>query len=82
MINISYDCEVSSSNFCRLDRFKQINQHYENKLTKNIRPTDILQIYTEYLVNVHKFTKYLVNSYHQKGVKHYALTNWNQIKPI
>jgi hypothetical protein len=56
-----------------------------NKITKNIRPTDILQIYTKYLVNVlkftkylvnvHKFTKYLVYSYHQKGVKHYVLTN-------
>ena len=30
--------------------------HYEKKLTKNIRPTDILQ----YLVNIVKFTKYLV----------------------
>ena len=59
--------------------------HYENKLTKNIRPTDILQIYikylinvlkfTKYLINVTKFTKYLVNSYHQRGVKHYVLTN-------
>ena len=66
--------------------------HYEKKLTKNIRPTDVLQIYTKhlvnvlkftkYLVNVHKFTKYLVNSYHQKGAKHYVLTNWNQITPI
>ena len=28
--------------------------HYENKLTKNIRPT-------KYLVDVLKFTKYLVN---------------------
>ena len=46
--------------------------HYENKLTKNIRPTNILKIYTKYLVNVfkftkcylnvHKFTKILVNS--------------------
>ena len=47
--------------------------HYENKLTKNIRPTDILQIYvcyylanglkyTKYLVNVPKFTKSLANS--------------------
>ena len=57
--------------------------HYEKKLTKNIRPTDDLQIYTKYLVNVLKFefTKYLVkvhkftNSYHQKGVKHYILTD-------
>ena len=24
------------------------NIHYENKLTKNIRPTDILQIYTAF----------------------------------
>ena len=52
-------------------------QHYENKHTKNIRPNDILQIYikfwaylfTKNLVNVLKFTKYLVDSYHQKGVK-------------
>ena len=56
--------------------------HYEKRLTKNIRPTDILVIYTiyihkftKYLENVHKFTKSLVNSYHQKGVKHYILTN-------
>ena len=55
--------------------------HYEKKLTKNIRSTNILQIYinalkfTKYLINVHKFTKYLVNSYHQRGVKHYVLTN-------
>ena len=55
--------------------------YYENKLTKNIRPTDILQMYinvlkfTKHSVNDHKFTKYLVNSYHQKGVKHYILTN-------
>ena len=35
--------------------------HYENKFTKNIRPTDILQIYTKYLVNVLNVTKYLVN---------------------
>ena len=67
-------------------RFK-FQAHNENKLTKNIRPTDILQIYTsiyylvnvlkptKYLVNVPKFTKYLVNSYHQRGVKHYILTN-------
>ena len=58
--------------------------HDESKLTKNIKPTDILQIYTEYLanvlkftkhlVNVHKFTKCLVKSYHQKGVKHYILS--------
>ena len=62
-----------------------LNLHYENKLTKNIRATDILQIYTKSLVNVlkftkdleivHKFTKMLVNSYHQKGVKHYVLIN-------
>ena len=52
------------------------------KPTKNIRPTDSLQMYTKYLVNVHKFTKYLVNSYQQKGVKHYILTNWNQITQI
>ena len=66
--------------------------HYENKITKNIKPTDILQIYTKYLVNVlkftkylvnvHKFTKSLVNSYHQKGVKHYVLTNWYQMTSI
>ena len=30
---------------------------------------------TKHLVEVHKFTKYLVNSYHQKDVKHYILTN-------
>ena len=36
-------------------------------------------IVTKYLVNVPKFTKYLVYSYHQKGVKHYAFNNWNQI---
>ena len=24
----------------------------------------------------------LVNSYHQEGVKHYVLTNWNQITPV
>ena len=41
--------------------YKFILMHYENKLTKNIRPTDILQIYTKYLVNVLNFTKYLVN---------------------
>ena len=35
--------------------------HYEKKLTKNIRPTDILEIYTKYSVNVLKFTKYLGN---------------------
>ena len=35
--------------------------HYENKLTKNVRPTDILQIYTKYSVIFFKFTKYLVN---------------------
>ena len=37
--------------------------HYENKLTKNNRPTDILQIYTKYLVNVFKFAicEYLLN---------------------
>ena len=35
--------------------------HYENKLTKNIRPTDILQIYTKYFVNVLESTKYLVS---------------------
>ena len=60
-------------------------KHYENKVTKNIRPTDILQILnklTKYLVNVLKFTKYLVNSYHQKGVKHYVLTNWYQMTTI
>ena len=34
--------------------------HYEKKLTKNIRPTDNLQIYTKYLVNVLKLTNYLV----------------------
>ena len=33
--------------------------HYENKLIKNIRPTDILEIYTKYLVNFLKFTKYI-----------------------
>jgi hypothetical protein len=38
--------------------------------------------FTKHLVNVHKFTKCLVNSYHQKDVKHYILTNWNQITPI
>ena len=48
--------------------------HYEKNITKNIRPTDILQICTSmYLVNVLKFTKYLVNSYHQRG--NYFLTN-------
>ena len=26
--------------------------HYENKLTKNIRPTDILQIYTKFRANL------------------------------
>ena len=63
-------------------------QHYEKKLTKNIRPTDILQIFskysqiTKYLVNVPKFTKYLVYSYHHKGVKHYVLTNWYQMTSI
>jgi hypothetical protein len=60
----------------KLDKFLL---HYENKLTKNIRPTNLLQIYTgvvnalkftKYLVNVPKFTKYLVNSYHHKDVKH------------
>ena len=67
------------------NKFEEI--HYEKKLTKNIRPTDILQIYTsiyylvnvlkftKYLVNVPKLTKYLINSYHQRGVKHYVLTN-------
>ena len=28
------------------DCHNQTKLHYENKLTKNIRPTDILQIYT------------------------------------
>ena len=34
-----------------------------------------LSKFTKCLVNVLKFTKYSVNSYHQKGVKHYVLTN-------
>ena len=68
-----------------IGQFKSSPIHYEKKLTKNIRPTDIFQMYTKYLVNVlkctkhlvnvHKFHKYLVNSYHQKDVKHYVLTN-------
>ena len=57
--------------------------HYENKL---IPKTLYQQIYTKYFEDDLKFTKYLVNvhklSYHQKGVKHYILTNWNQITPI
>ena len=52
----------------------QYKVHYENKLTKNIRPTNVMQIYTN-LLDVPKFTKYLVNSYHQRSVKHYVLTN-------
>ena len=39
-------------------------------------------IFTKYLVKVPKYTKYLVDSYHQKGVKDYILINWNQITPI
>ena len=31
--------------------------------TKNIRPTDILLVFSKYLVNVLKFTKYLVNAH-------------------
>ena len=38
--------------------------------------------FTKYLVNILKFTKYSVNSYHQKGMKHYVLTNWNQMTTI
>ena len=74
-----------------LDKQGSRAKHYEKKLTKNIRPTDILQKYTKYLVNalkftkhlvnVQKFTKHLVKSYLQKGVKHDILTNWNQITP-
>ena len=39
---------------------KAASVHYENKLIKNIRPTDIVN-FPKYLVNVLKFTKYLVN---------------------
>ena len=60
---------------------RSIKNHYENKLTKNIR-TNWYLIFTKYLVNILKFTKYLVNSYHQRDVKHYVLTNWYQMTPI
>ena len=55
-------------------------KHYTNWYFGNIHL--ILSKFTKYLVNVLKFTKYSVNSYHQKGVKHYVLTNWNQMAPI
>ena len=91
MLKISIATDIKDMSMSKWGKRYSIEYefHYENKLTKNIRPTDILQIYTtlwrkftKYLVNVLKFTKYLVNFYHQKGVKHYVLTNWNQITPI
>ena len=52
-INITPSCQIDKQNRVCFVFLK----HYENKLTKNIRPTD----FTKYLVNVFKFTKYLVN---------------------
>ena len=63
-VNCFYD-QDSGHIFEKLGRHSLIYAHYEKKLTKSIRQTDILQIYTStYLVNVLKFTKmfpYLLN---------------------
>ena len=85
MDHINKSCFVKKIRFLPLNlsrkalTFSSLNRNLKKigvkKLTKNIRLTDILQMYTKYLVNVLKFTKYSVNSYHQKGVKHYILTN-------
>ena len=44
--------------------------HYEKKITKNIRPTDILLVFSK------------CSQIYQKGVKHYVLTNWYQMTSI
>ena len=67
---------------CKADRVKVA---IFNIMKKNLPKTLDQLIFCKYLVNVLKFTKCLVNvhkfaiylaySYHQKGVKHYVLTN-------
>ena len=39
---------IENKHFFTKSCHRQTKQHYEKKLTKNIRPTDILQIYTAF----------------------------------
>ena len=55
--------------------------HYENKLTKTLdQPifSKFYKIFSKCSQNQLNIGKFL----HQKGVKHYVLTNGNQITPI
>ena len=47
----------------------------QDTMRKKLPKTLDQLIFCKYTLNTLKFTKYLVNSYHQKGVKHYVLTN-------
>ena len=67
--------------------------NFSNTMRKNLPKTLDQLIFckytlvfsTKYLVNVPTFTKYLVNSYHQRGVKHTFLlidTKWHQFSKL
>ena len=80
-----FNCKFVLHNFWQHVISKDSIPWLTANMRKNLQKTLAnwyLVFFTKYLVNIPKFTKYLVNSYHQKGVKHYGFTNWYQMTSI